>query len=94
MMIIIIAASAGGFVLIVIIIAVIISCVMYSRRKVAEKEAEVVKEELNTLRRERNRGRSYRKTISQTISRAFSGIWKRKSVRGSLYQDHNGVKEG
>ena len=95
-MIIIICAAAGGFILIVIIISLIVCCLMYARRKEAEKEASMAKEELNTLRREReSRPSRYRKTITRTLSRAFSGIWKRKSTdRGSNVYEEDKTYEG
>ena len=96
MMIIIIACAAGGVVLLAVIIAIIVSAVMYKRRKKAEKEAADAKHELaETLKRGQKRPstmRRYRNTLTKTLSQAFSGFFRKKTVRGSHYGD--GPEEG
>jgi len=86
-MIYIIAGAGGGCVLIIIIISIIVCVIMNKRRKKALKEAENAKEELNTLRRNRDKSTvsRYRRTITATISNAFSGFWKRKSVNNEHF---------
>ena len=64
---------------------------MNKRRKDAVNEATLAKAELA----KRSSARRYRKTITKTLSQAFAGFWKRRTLRGSMYADGEAeVSEG
>jgi len=94
-----VAAAAGGLIMLTIILSIIIYVVVNRRRKRALREAQIAKEELNTLRREtaKRRGSSHRftrKSIGSTISKAFNGFWRRKSLHSEMFENYDNPQQG